>query len=147
MKATSALRGIFAASLLPASLGAGVIDVVVASTDNWWVELLWLGAFGVCLLHAILLAPALCLLNRMASLCLKSALATGFLVGSLPTTGFLLFPSFQSDRSLELVKLLETLIIPMFTGFLGAIGAWGFIWAAGLVTRHGHNASEETPNN
>lgn len=137
MKATSALRGIFAASLLPASLGAGVIDVVVASTDNWWVELLWLGAFGVCLLHAILLAPALCLLNRMASLCLKSALATGFL----------LFPSFQSDRSLELVKLLETLIIPMFTGFLGAIGAWGFIWAAGLVTRHGHNASEETPNN
>ena len=116
-----------------------MIDITLASTDNWWLELLWLGAFGVCLVHAVLLAPALCLLERLAILSLKSAIATGFLVGLLPTSGLILLAIFQSDQSLELVKLLDTLIVLMFTGFLGAIGGWSFMHAAGLAPRHRHD--------
>ncbi len=139
MKPTSALRGILSASLLPASVATGLIYALDPYATFHWMPLTWLVAFAVCLVHTVVLGvPVLWLLHRKASLTLKTGLATGLLVGFLPTLGIQLLNFVTASGGSE-PKLLQTMAAPVFAGILGAIGAWSFMYASGMSPRR-HDA-------
>jgi hypothetical protein len=135
MKPTSALLGILSASLLPASVATGLIYALDPYATYHWMPLTWLVAFAVCLVHAVVLGvPGLWLLHRKASLTLRTALATGLLVGFLPTLSLQLLNLVTASGGSE-PTLLQTMAAPFFTGILGAIGAWSFMYASGMSPR------------
>jgi hypothetical protein len=139
MKATSVLLGLFTAALLPATVAICLIHILEPYATYQWMPFTWLVALGVCLAHiAVFGAPALWILHRKARLSLKSALASGFLVGLLPTLALQSLQFLTRSGSSE-PTFIQAAFAPAFTAALGAIGAWGFMYASGVSAKR-HDA-------
>ena len=121
-------------------MATGVIYILDPYATYNWVVFTWLVAVAVCLVHATILGlPALYLLDRCARLNSRSAIATGILVGLLPTLGLQVLQFTQSGRSIWPPTLLPLLAAPLFTAFLGGVGAISFMLATGLVRERKHD--------